>query len=169
MATYNSSSISRGDPARGPNVTGVTVVGCISVGNVTLTSGDLLPICLIPANSYIKNLAINFPILNPSGTTLAISLLDTLASPTTYISASTKGTNFSAATSFAMSDMIAAVTGTQYASTARSVGSTGSAVVVWAAGVQLQLKVTATASAATGGTVNILYVVEFAPTYDAGT
>ena len=167
MATYNSSSISRGDSARITTQT-VSVVGVINLGNVTLTSGDLLPICKVPVNSYMTDLFINFPILNPSGTTLAITLEDTLSSKTTYISGSTKGSNFSALTTFAMVDILQAVTGTQYAGTARSIGASGAPVVVWSTGINLQLRVTATASAATGGTVNINYIVKWAPTYDAG-
>lgn len=168
MATYNSSSISRGDPARS-GVYGVTAVGEINLGNITLTSGDLLPICKIPFGTFLKSIVLNFPILNPSGTTLAMSLVDTLASPTTYISASTAGTNFSAVTTLTTANIISTVMGTTYGSTVRSIGATGCPVVVWTNGVMLELSVTATASAATGGTVNISYMVEWAPAYDMGT
>jgi hypothetical protein len=168
MAVYNSSSISRGDPPRS-GIYGVSVVGTINLGNVTLTSGDTLPVCKIPFGCFIKSTLFNFPILNPSGTTLAISLLDTLSSPTTYINASTSGSNFSALTTLSTGNFLNAVFGTQYGSTARAVGSSGSAVVVWTSGVQLNLSVTATATAATGGTMNITYMVEFAPAYDMGT
>ena len=168
MATYNSTSIVRGDAARS-GVYGQKANGLIQLGNVTVTSGDTLPICLIPFGHYISNLLINFPILNPSGTTLALSLVDTLASPTTYINASTKGTNFSALTTLSMVDMLQAVTGTQYGSTARAISASGPAVVVWTTGVMLSLSATATASAATGGTVRINYIVEFTPAYDMGS
>lgn len=167
MATYNSSSISRGDPARF-GVYAKEAVGVISLGNVTLTANDLLPICPIPFGCYMSDFMLDFPILNPSGTTLAISLLDTLASPTTYINASTKGTNFSAVTTFSQLDVLQPVYCTIYGSTARSIGSTGAPVVVWTSGVVLELKVTATASAATGGTVNINYYVRWSPAYDMG-
>jgi hypothetical protein len=168
LATYNSSSITRLGYARGPGVYPQKDSGVISIGNVTLTANDLLPICYIPFGCYISKFLVNFPILNPSGTTLAMSLLDTLASPTTYISASTAGTNFSALTTLSEANFISATWGTTYGATARSIGATGLAVVVWATGVQLQFKVTATASAATGTTVNIPYQVEFSPAYDMG-
>lgn len=167
MAVYNSSSISRGDPARS-GVYPVAVVGTVNIGNVTLTSADTIPLCKIPYGCFLKSIVINFPILNPSGTTLAMSLVDTLASPTTYISASTAGTNFSAVTTLSTVNILNAVFGTQYGSTVRAIGASGSAVVVWATGVQLNLSVTATASAATGGTVNITYAIEWAPNYDQG-
>jgi hypothetical protein len=147
----------------------MTTLGVVALGNVTLTTADLINLCFIPYGSFIKSCFINFPILNPSGTTLAISLLDNLSSATTYISASTKGTTFQAVTNFAMVDFLAAVTGTQYGSTARTIGAAGAPVVVWVAGTMLQLKVTATASAAIGaGGASIPYMVEFAPTYDMG-
>jgi hypothetical protein len=168
LATYNSSSVTRGDPGR-IGVYGATTLGVVALGNVTLTANDLITLCYIPYGSFIKSLFINFPILNPSGTTLAISLLDTLASATTYISASTKGTNFQAVTNFAMVDVLAAVTGTTYGTTARAIGATGAPVVVWTSGVLLELKVTATASAAVGaGGASIPFMVEFAPAYDMG-
>lgn len=167
MATYNSSSISRGDPARW-GVYPKESIGEIQLGNVTLTNGDILPICLIPPNSFISYFTINFPILNPSGTTLTISLVDNAAAPTTYILSSSKGTNFSAATTFSMVDVLSTVMGAQYGATLRAIGSTGTPVVVWSSGIQLRLTVTATASAATGGTVRISYIVGFSPTYDMG-
>lgn len=171
MATYNSAAITR-DPAggRGPNVSAVTVNTTIGLaGTVTLTANDILPICYIPFGCYIKAFVLNFPILNPSGSTLAMSLVDSLASPTTYISASTSGSNFSAVTTLSMVNALAAVMGTMYGNTARSQsGTTGSAVVVWATGVQLRLKVTATATAAVTTAQIISCLIEFAPMYDGG-
>lgn len=167
MAVYNSSSISRGEPARS-GVYPTAVFGTVNIGNVTLTSGDTIPLCKIPFGCFLRSIVINFPILNPSGTTLAMSLVDTLASPTTYISASTAGTNFSALTTLSTVNILNAVFGTTYGATARSIGATGSPVVIWTFGVQLNLSVTATASAATGGTVNITYGLEWAPAYDMG-
>ena len=144
-------------------------IGTIPIANnVTLTANDILPICLIPQNSFLAHFTINFPIVNPSGTTLTISLLDSLASPTTYILNSSKGTNFQALTTFSMVDVLQAVMGTQYATTARSIGASGAPVVVWTAGVQLRLKVTGTASAANSPASNITYICGFAPVYDAG-
>lgn len=176
MATYNSSSMTRGTPGR-IGIYGTTTVGNIALGNVTLTANDTLPICQIPYGCFIKSAIINIPIVNPSGTTLAISLQDTLASPTVYINASTLGSNFSAAAQFTTATFTLATFGTQYGSTAQALGASGTQVVVWAAtnwasgyapGVGLILKVTATASAATGGALNIPYLIEFAPNYDAG-
>jgi hypothetical protein len=169
LATYNSSSITRGDPGR-LGIYGTTAIGEINLGNVTLTANDVLPLVPIPYGCFLKTFIINLPILNPSGTTLAMSLLDTLASPTTYISASTSGTNFSAATTLSTTLIPSTVMGTMYGATARSIGATGCPVVVWTAGVILQLKVTATATAAVGSSgANISYMIEWGPSYDAGT
>jgi hypothetical protein len=178
MATYNSSSITRGDPGR-LGVYGTTSIGEIALAStVTLTNGDILPICQIPNNSFIKSLILNIPIINPSGTTLTMSLEDTLASPTVYITNSASGSNFSAATTLTTANFSNTTMGTMYGATARSIGSTGCPVVVWAAtswnssanpGVGLILKVTATATAAVGSAQYISYIVEFAPNYDAGS
>ena len=167
MATYNSSSIARGDPPRS-GVYPVAVLGEITLGNITLTNNDLLPICKIPYGCFLKSALINFPIVNTSGSTLTISLLDTLASPTTYISSSSSGSNFSAATTLSTANFSNTTMGTMYGSTARTIGTSGAPVVVWTSGVVLQLKVTATATGATGGTVNISYIIEWAPNYDMG-
>lgn len=171
MATYNSAAITR-DPAggRGPGTQSATTNTTIGLASgITLTNNDILPICYIPFGCYIKSFVANFPIVNPSGSTLTISVVDSLASPTTYISSSNSGSNFSAATTLTLGNFTAATMGTMYGQTSRSQsGTTGSAVVVWAANVQLRLKVTATATAAVSGAQIISCLVEFAPAYDMG-
>lgn len=169
MATYNSSSINRDGFARGPGVYPVSVVGTINIAsNTTIGSGapDVLNICYIPNNCFIKSIALGFPAL---GTSLGLKLQDTLASPTTYIAAITQA---AAGGVVGFGQMAAGDTpklGTMYAATARSIGTTGAAVVVWASGVKLQLSCITSGAATTGATaVNITYIVEFAPVYDAG-
>jgi hypothetical protein len=169
MAVYNSSSISRNVGPRGIGVYPVKDSGTITIAsNITLssTTTDTLPICKIPFGCFISSLIIGFPVL---GTSLGLKLLDTLASPTTYIAVITQA---AAGGVVGFGQMAATDTpklGTIYGSTARSIGATGSPVVVWATGVQLNLAVITSSASTTGGSaVNITYQVEFAPMYDGG-
>ena len=180
MATYNGSEISRGIPAR-LGVYPVSVNGNINIASsVTLTNGDLLPLCSIPQWAYLADVKIYIPNVDTTST-IRWSLVDNLSSPTTYFSAQTWGNNAASwvspnvvinGASTAATGMAANIYGTVYGNTARSIGASGAPVVVWAlvsgAYPQLQLKVTTTAGAATGGAINIPYTVLWAPAYDAG-
>lgn len=178
MAIYNSSEISRGTPAR-LGVYPTKVNGVVNVGNVTLTNGDTLPLAYIPFGCFLSNLFIEIPNVDTTST-IRWSLLDNIASPTTYYSAQAWGNN---AVSYiapnivingttVVAGMAANIFGTQYANTLRAIGASGPAVAVWGlvSGVYpvLQLKVTTTAGATTGGTVNIQFMLEWSPIYDAG-
>lgn len=172
MATYNSSSITRDGFPRGVGVYPIKVIGTINLAsNITLGSGapDVLPICLIPSNSFISDFKIGFPAVD-GGNALGLKLVDTLASPTTYIAAITQA---QAGGTITMSQIAAAQTpniGAMYAATSRTIGATGAKVLVWTSGVQLQLSVITSATNTSGATaLNITYMVEFAPVYDAGT
>lgn len=169
MATYNGSEITRGTPARS-GVYPVKVSGIVNIGNVTIANNDTMPLCYIPFGCYLSNLFITIPIIDNGGSpTLNLGLVDTLSSATVYIATSTnKGTHYSVATNFSYSDIAANILGTVYGVTARSIGASGAPVVVWASGTQLILKAGANAANATGGTINIQYMLEWAPASDMG-
>ena len=149
----------------------VSFNGVVSIGNVTLNGNDIAPLVYIPFGAYLADFKLIVPNVDTTST-IRWSLLDNLSSPNTYASAQTWGNNatswWSIVTS-ATAGAAAGVYGTIYGATARSIGSTGAPVVVWAANKQLQLKVTTGSGAATGGTVNIQFTGIWAPMYDAGT
>jgi hypothetical protein len=165
MVIFNSSDMKAG-LSRGVGVYPVKYNGVITIAsNTTLSSSttDTLPICNIPNNSFLSGLIINMPAL---GASLTMSLVDNLASPTTYVLQSTRG---AAGGILTMSDLLIGVLGQQYGATAVAIGGApGTKEVVWAAGAQLMLSVT-TSSAATSGAsaLNIVYQVEWSPTYQA--
>jgi hypothetical protein len=172
MAIYNSSSITRDGFARGIGVYPVKVSGVISLAsNTTLSSAttDTLPICLIPFGCFISDIKIGFPAIGTQAS-LGLKLVDTLASPTTYISVITQGqsgglVSFGTAAAADLVNM-----GAMYGATSRTVGATGEKVLVWTAGVQLNLAVITTSTASSGGSAtNITYMIEFSPNYDMGT
>jgi hypothetical protein len=165
VVIFNSSDIKAG-LSRGPGVYPIKYNGVITVAsNTTLSSSttDTLPICPIPNNSFISGLIINMPAL---GTSLTLSLVDTLASPTTYVLQSTRG---AAGGVLTMADILIGVLGTQYGATAVAIGGApGTKEVVWAAGTNLVLAVATSSGATSGATaLNIVYQVEFSPTYQA--
>lgn len=166
MANYPGSGITRSPYPRGPGVYGVSVAGNLQLGNITIGSNDTLQLCYIPQNCYIGGFnLLSSAALDGGGNTLSLRLVDTLASPTTYIPT---GTGWNAAKNLGAVNFSAAVFGTTYAATARAIGPLGPPVVVWTPGVLLQLQATAGAAGATGGTINITYQVTFHPAYDAG-
>ena len=170
MATYNSSEISRGIPARS-GVYPVGFNGVVNIGNVTIGINDTCPLVYIPFGMYLADFKLIVPNVDTTST-IRWSLLDNMSSVTTYASAQTWGNNattwFNMVTS-ATAGIAAAAFGTIYGATARSIGSSGAPVVVWASGKQLMLKATTGAGAATGGTVNIQFQGMWAPAYDMGT
>jgi hypothetical protein len=165
VAIFNSSDIKNGTPAR-LGVYPTKVVGTITIAsNTTLSSSttDTLPICLIPNQSFMSSMILWLPAL---GTSLTLNLVDSLASPTVYISASTVG---AAGGTLSMTNVLIGVAGQQYGSTAVAIGgSPGTKEVVWVAGAQLLLAVN-TSSAATSGAsaLNIVYEIEWSPVYSA--
>lgn len=171
MAIYNSSEITRGNgpEGRGPGVSVTYANGNINLAsNTTLSSAttDTLPLVYIPYGSYISDFKLDLPAID-GGSALTLSLQDTLASPTTYISASTLGQGGGQLTSalFAIGTW-----GTMYGSTVRAQGANGNQVVVWSSGVQLILKVAHTATNTSGASaLNIPFIIGFAPCYDMGT
>jgi hypothetical protein len=171
MAVYNSSSITRDSGARGIGVYPVKVLGTITLAsNTTLSSAttDTLPICKIPFGCFISDIKIGFPAIGTQAS-LGLKLVDTLASPTTYITAITAGQAGGLVSYGSASAADLVKMGTMYGNTARTVGSTGQAVVVWTAGVQLNLAVITTSTASSGATaLNITYMIEFSPNYDMG-
>jgi hypothetical protein len=165
VVIFNSSDINSGN-RRGPGVYGVKNVGTITIAsNTTLSSAttDTLPLCYIPNNSYMSSLLLWLPAL---GTSLTLNLVDNLASPTVYISASTVG---AAGGTLSLSNVLIGVAGQQYGATAVSIGGTpGTKEVVWALGTQLLLAVNTSSGATSGGSaVNIVYQIEWSPTYNA--
>jgi hypothetical protein len=176
VATYNSSSINRDPPTgRAPGVYPVKVAGTINIASNTSfgsTAPDTLPICVIPFGSILTNVIIGFPALD-GGSGLGFTLQDTLASPTTYISAITQGRAGGVITFTNMSVTNELTLGTMYGSTARLItatGSPGSPVVVWASGTKLVLSCATSSTNTTGATaLNITYIVEWSAIYDAGT
>jgi hypothetical protein len=165
MVIFNSSDIKAG-LSRGVGVYSVKNNGVITIAsNTTLSSSttDTLPICTIPNNSYMSGLLINLPAL---GTSLTLSLVDNLASATTYILQSTRG---AAGGTLTMADVLIGVLGQQYGATAVAIGGApGTKEVVWTAGAQLMLSVATSSSATSGATaLNIVYHVEWSPTYQA--
>src|SRR6266851_5245995 len=166
MATFNSSSINRGEPARlGIYPTKVCGVVNFVTANKPATN-DLINLCKVPQNSFLSNIYISIPILdNGGGPALVMSLQDSLASPTVYISVSTKGTNFSVATNFQFADFVQTTIGTMYGNTARAITTTGPAVVAWTSNINLQLKATTGATNTVGATVQIVYMLEWSPSW----
>ena len=165
MAIYNSSDIISGN-RRGVGVYGVKNVGTITVAsNSTLATAttDTLPICYIPNNSFISSFVMWLPAL---GTSLTLNLVDNLASPTVYISASTVG---AAGGTLSITNFILGVAGEQYGGTAVAIGGTpGTKEVVWANGTLLQLAVNTSSGVTSGATaLQIVYLVEFSPVYQA--
>jgi hypothetical protein len=165
VVIFNSSDIKAGIPAR-LGVYPTKNVGVITIAsNTTLSSSttDTLPICNIPPNSFMSGLLINLPAL---GTSLTVSLVDNLASATTYVLQSTRG---AAGGTLTMADVLIGVLGQQYAGTAVAIGGApGTKEVVWASGAQLLLSVATSASATSGATaLNIVYMVEWSPVYQA--
>lgn len=169
MATYNSTNIARGEPAR-LGVYPTKVNGVVSIGNVTLNTNDICPLVSIPQGSFLSGFMLIVPNVDTTST-IRWSLVDSLASPNTYLSAQTWGNNATTWTNMITASnagFAAGIFGTIYGFTARSIGSSGPPVVVWASGAQLRLKVTTGAGAATGGTVNIQFMVEWSPMSDGG-
>lgn len=173
MAVYNSSSITRDPPnGRGVGVYPIKVVGTINIAsNITLGSSapDTLPICYIPANSILTNFWMSFPAVD-SGNALGLKLVDNLASVNTYIAAITQAQAGGTIGFPQIAVAQQASLGINYGATLRAIGATGPKVAVWTAGALLQLAVITSASATTGASaINITYIVEWSPTYDAGT
>lgn len=165
MVIFNSSDIKSGNQ-RGTGVYGVRNVGTITIAsNTTLSSSttDTLPLCTVPNNSYLSGLLINLPAL---GTSLTLALKDTLTTATTYITASTVG---AAGGTITMADLLIGVAGQQYGPTAVAIGGApGTKEVVWQSGTVLQLSVVTSAAATSGATaVNIAYIIEWSPVYQA--
>ena len=172
MATYNSSSINRLGYPRGAGVYPVKDQGTITIAsNTTLGSGapDTLPICYIPPNCWISNFHIAFP-LTDGGNGLVMTLQDTLATVTTYMTNITQAKAGGIITFGAQVDAASALNmGTMYGNTARTVGTSGNAVVVWTSGVKLVLQVSTSATNTSGASaLNIHYMIEFTPNYDQG-
>ncbi len=156
MATFNSSSINRGEPARlGIYPTKVCGVVNFVTANKPATN-DLINLCKVPQNSFLSNIYISIPILDNGG------------GPAVYISVSTKGTNFSVATNFQFADFVQTTIGTMYGNTARAITTTGPAVVAWTSNINLQLKATTGATNTVGATVQIVYMLEWSPSWDMG-
>jgi hypothetical protein len=183
LANYNSSSITRGDPGRG-GVYEKTTIGVVNFGAVTLATADTISLCQIPYGCYVSGCYFWFPILATGGA-LTLALVDTLASPTTYIPSTTAShtavggavTNFQAASVLSFLDFAPATVGTMYGSTARAIAASGCAVVPWLAtawntavpnGVGLVFNVVAGGTGAITANAKIEYVVQFAPNYDQG-
>lgn len=183
MATYNGSAITRDPPTgRAPGVYPVKVVGVINIASNTSfgsTAPDTLPLCAIPYGSILTDVKIGFPAALDAAGALGFKLVDTLASPTTYIAAittsftSTGGLLTLALIPGSTNGMAAAQVpnlGTMYGSTARSIGATGAPVVVWTAGVKLVLSCITSSTDTTGASaLNINYIVEWSPAFDMGT
>ena len=136
-----------------------------------LATNDLINLCFVPPNAFLSNIYISIPILdNGGGPALVMSLIDTIAAPTTYISVSTKGTNFSVATNLQFADFVQSTIGTMYGQTLRAIAAAGCAVAVYGTvpTIKLQLKVTTGAANTVGASVFIVYMVEWTPSFDMG-
>lgn len=94
MATYNSNLIVAGGGQATPTIipgTKRAVYGSITIAaNTTIALNDTMPLFNVqgPNAAHIVSFWFDFPILD-GGNTLTLSLIDTLASPTTIVSAST--------------------------------------------------------------------------------
>ena len=86
--TYNSNVIA--GPAR-LGVYPTTTYGTVSIAsNTTISTADVINLCLIPAFSQLDDFTIALPALD-GGAGLTLSLQDTTGTPMVYISATTKG------------------------------------------------------------------------------
>lgn len=178
MAIYQSSEILRGNgpQGRGPGTVCTWVNGNVTfASNITLSSvtTDTIQLCFIPYGCYIADFKCFTPAI---GTSLVMNLQDTLASPTTYITAITQGAAGGVVgfdlpgSSNTINQFAIAKWGVQYGSTARAQGTSGNQVVPWTSGVLLEFAVTTSAGATTGATaLQMPFIVCFAPAYDMGT
>lgn len=150
-AGFNGSCITR-DPkgGRGPSVYPIKVIGGF-VASGALAAGNNINLCYIPQNSVLTDFVI------ASGG-ITGTLQDNLATPTVYC---TVGATL--ATVANMTGNQSLNLGTMYASTPRSAGQTGPAVVQWQRGMLLQLIVTGTPTQSQA----MIYKLEFSPVYDA--
>ena len=90
-ATYSSSVFGGAFPAK-LGVYPVVVYGTVVIAsNTTLQTTDTINLCSIPANGILSDFDIMLPALDPSGTGLTLSLVDTTGTPMVYVSATTKG------------------------------------------------------------------------------
>lgn len=178
MANYDSSSIKRLGYPRGTGVYPIKDIGTITIAsNVTIGSGapDALRICYIPPNSILTNWVFAFPAAIDGGGTLGLKLVDTLTTTTTYIASilttftSTGGVIIMSAQAGAAVTADAAKWFTNYGNTARTIGTSGPPVAVWASGAILQFTCTTSGTNTSGATaLNISYMVEWSPMYDGG-
>jgi len=180
MVTFKSSSVNRLGFPRGAGVYPVKDVGVVTIAsNTTLSSAttDTLQLCYIPPNCFISDWKIFFQSTAVTNASVVFALQDSLASPTTYMTGITQFQTGGGV--IGMSGGVVAVTapdtvsmlnaGTMYGATARSIGTTGAPVVVWASGVLLNLVCTTTSTTTSAATArSIIYMVEFTPSYDQG-
>lgn len=177
MVVFKSSSVNRLGYPRGIGVYPVYDVGVLQLAsNTTLSSAttDTLQLCYIPVNSFISDWKIFIPVIGTQAS-LVFKLVDNLTTVTTYMTGITTGQgggiiSMEGAAGTTGPDLTSALNiGTNYAATARTLGTAGPIVAVWTTGAQLQLVVTTTSTASSGASaLNLIYMVEFSPVYDAG-
>jgi hypothetical protein len=176
MASYNSSSYNRIGYPRGVGVYPVWDVGTVTIASNTSfgsAAPDVVNICYIPPNSIITDFKIALPALD-GGSGLGFKLVDSLTTPSTYISATTLAQAGGILTMALLTNSTTAATGfytmgANYGNTARAIGTSGPLVKVWATGALLQLSCITSSTNTTGANaLSITYMIEFTPAYDEG-
>lgn len=145
MATFSSDILTDTNPAKW-FVTDKSAYGTVVIpDNTTLGQGDIIGLCLIPANSQIASFVVDMPDLDSDGRpTITTSLQDNASSPVVYVVDSTAG---QAGGNITMENLAAGKLGTSYTAQA-----------------QLNLAVTAAATGAISGAKTIYFRVTFTPT-----
>jgi len=178
LATFKSSSVNRLGYPRGAGVYPVKEVGVISIAsNTTFASAgpDVIQVAYIPPNSFLSDYKFWFPVLDSSGAA-GFKLVDTLTTVTTYVAtttiAVTGGLLSMESVTGGIGPTVAAdigKIGSQYGTTTRAIGSSGTQVVVWASGALLTFSCITSGTNSNGATAsNIIYMLEWSPMYDGG-